>query len=215
MRDQIFVTSHEQKFTVLVVNSECSSWYHGDHFCCQFGIGEKRKILYGNGSAWDISWANPPLECVVNSIECYGSWVWVVYLFTYFGLFAWFFCRWNVTLRPEKLVFAGVDDRAATSSPTTPTTPTSPSEKSITMNNYLGFGLDAEIALDFHEAREQRPEKFSSRWAVIEGVFPPRVQSTTLFSGVFKKNQGCYIPTCTLADCAFLAQRLPSLSQRI
>ena len=75
------------------------------------------------------------------------------------------FSRWNVTLRPEKMAFAGVDEGAA-SSPTTPpspSTPVSPSEKAITMNNYLGFGLDAEIALDFHEARELRPEKFSSR----------------------------------------------------
>ena len=70
-----------------------------------------------------------------------------------------------MTLKPEKLVFAGVDEGTASSpvTPLSPTSPVSPSEKSITMNNYLGFGLDAEIALDFHEAREQRPEKFSSR----------------------------------------------------
>ena len=33
----------------------------------------------------------------------------------------------------------------------------------IFMNNYLGIGLDAEIALDFHQAREENPDKFSSR----------------------------------------------------
>lgn len=35
---------------------------------------------------------------------------------------------------------------------------------SVVMNNYLGIGLDAAIALDFHLAREENPEKFSSRW---------------------------------------------------
>ena len=70
-----------------------------------------------------------------------------------------------MTLKPERMVFGGVDEGAASSptTPTSPVSPVSPSERSIAMNNYLGFGLDAEIALDFHEAREQRPEKFSSR----------------------------------------------------
>ena len=36
-------------------------------------------------------------------------------------------------------------------------------QQSVVMNNYLGIGLDAAIALDFHLAREERPEKFSSR----------------------------------------------------
>ena len=34
---------------------------------------------------------------------------------------------------------------------------------SVVMNNYLGIGLDAAIALDFHPAREENLEKFSSR----------------------------------------------------
>ena len=31
------------------------------------------------------------------------------------------------------------------------------------MNNYFGLGLDAELCLDFHNRREENPEKFTSR----------------------------------------------------
>ena len=32
------------------------------------------------------------------------------------------------------------------------------------MNNYFGLGIDADLALDFHNAREENPDKFNSRW---------------------------------------------------
>ena len=35
-------------------------------------------------------------------------------------------------------------------------------EKSV-MNNYFGIGIDAKISLDFHNKREEKPEKSRSR----------------------------------------------------
>ena len=32
------------------------------------------------------------------------------------------------------------------------------------MNNYFGIGIEAELCLDFHNAREENPNKFNSRW---------------------------------------------------
>lgn len=31
------------------------------------------------------------------------------------------------------------------------------------MNNYFGIGIDADLCLDFHNAREENPNKFKSR----------------------------------------------------
>jgi len=33
------------------------------------------------------------------------------------------------------------------------------------MNNYFGIGIDADLCLDFHKAREENPDKFNSRQA--------------------------------------------------
>uniref|UniRef100_A0A671PM18 Diacylglycerol kinase n=1 Tax=Sinocyclocheilus anshuiensis TaxID=1608454 RepID=A0A671PM18_9TELE len=36
--------------------------------------------------------------------------------------------------------------------------------KIVHMNNYFGLGIDAEMSLDFHHAREEDPDKFNSRF---------------------------------------------------
>lgn len=38
-----------------------------------------------------------------------------------------------------------------------------PSLQIVQMNNYCGIGIDAELSLDFHQAREEEPGKFTSR----------------------------------------------------
>lgn len=33
----------------------------------------------------------------------------------------------------------------------------------LVMNNYFGVGIDADLCLGFHNAREENPERFNSR----------------------------------------------------
>jgi len=39
--------------------------------------------------------------------------------------------------------------------------------KMVAMNNYLGMGIDAELSLAFHLAREENPEKCTSRCRAV------------------------------------------------
>ena len=48
--------------------------------------------------------------------------------------------------------------------------------KMLTMNNYLGVGCGAGVALNFHRQRESRPELFKSR--IIN-----KVSITTILKG--------------------------------
>lgn len=57
--------------------------------------------------------------------------------------------RWDVTFKDKQLP---KEEKRVSPGPST-----------VVMNNYCGVGLDAAIALDFHLAREENPEKFSSR----------------------------------------------------
>ncbi|XP_037118931.1 diacylglycerol kinase theta-like isoform X4 [Syngnathus acus] len=59
--------------------------------------------------------------------------------------------RWTILLDAQELAENSADGRLE-------------APKIVHMNNYLGVGIDAELSLDFHQAREDDPEKFSSRF---------------------------------------------------
>ncbi|RUS69393.1 hypothetical protein EGW08_022844, partial [Elysia chlorotica] len=69
--------------------------------------------------------------------------------------------RWTVIFHPnekeqDETKMAIAND---TNSANTTEDPTS----IFVMNNYFGIGIDAELCLDFHIAREEKPDKFNSR----------------------------------------------------
>ncbi|XP_018899606.2 diacylglycerol kinase theta isoform X1 [Bemisia tabaci] len=67
--------------------------------------------------------------------------------------------RWTV-------VFHSDDDKPQPQVPNPAVVPSSTSEDNsqmYVMNNYFGIGLDADLCLDFHNAREENPDKFNSR----------------------------------------------------
>nr|XP_014352777.1 PREDICTED: diacylglycerol kinase theta [Latimeria chalumnae] len=61
--------------------------------------------------------------------------------------------RWTILLDAQEAVGDGPD---SISEPEPP--------KIIQMSNYCGIGIDAELSLDFHQAREEEPGKFNSSW---------------------------------------------------
>ncbi|KAK7489220.1 hypothetical protein BaRGS_00019598 [Batillaria attramentaria] len=69
--------------------------------------------------------------------------------------------RWTVIFHPNekeqdetKVAIANDTNSANTNEDPT---------KIFVMNNYFGIGIDAELCLDFHNAREEKPDKFNSR----------------------------------------------------
>ena len=71
------------------------------------------------------------------------------------------FDRWTVSMAPSESTVQPTSPRL----PATVMTKQSAEDNSsvLLMNNYFGIGIDAEVALDFHKAREEQPDKFKSR----------------------------------------------------
>ncbi|XP_054266246.1 diacylglycerol kinase theta-like isoform X2 [Macrosteles quadrilineatus] len=66
--------------------------------------------------------------------------------------------RWTVVFHPEDKG----DDKMQTTNSTAGST-SEDNTQIFVMNNYFGIGIDADLCLDFHNAREENPNKFNSR----------------------------------------------------
>ncbi|XP_051154844.1 diacylglycerol kinase theta isoform X3 [Leptopilina boulardi] len=60
--------------------------------------------------------------------------------------------RWTVVFHPEEKEDAAVAGSTSEDN-----------SQILVMNNYFGIGIDADLCLDFHNAREENPNKFNSR----------------------------------------------------
>ena len=84
------------------------------------------------------------------------------------------FCRWTVIFHPNE---KEQDETKKAILNDTPSANTNEDTTTIfVMNNYFGMGIDAELCLDFHTAREEKPDKFNSRWVgekILIKVMPP------------------------------------------
>ncbi|XP_041968678.1 diacylglycerol kinase theta isoform X3 [Aricia agestis] len=66
--------------------------------------------------------------------------------------------RWTVVFHPEDK-----QDEPKDLSKQIPCSQSEDNSQILVMNNYFGIGIDADLCLDFHNAREENPNKFNSR----------------------------------------------------
>ncbi|XP_055297893.1 diacylglycerol kinase theta isoform X7 [Sitodiplosis mosellana] len=70
--------------------------------------------------------------------------------------------RWTVVFHPEDKP-DDVAQKAPSNATVTGATQSEDNSQMLVMNNYFGIGIDADLCLDFHNAREENPNKFNSR----------------------------------------------------
>lgn len=73
--------------------------------------------------------------------------------------------RWTVVFYPEDKA----EDKEKLQQLANSTTGTTNEDNTqiFVMNNYFGIGIDADLCLDFHNAREENPNKFNSRYGAV------------------------------------------------
>ncbi|XP_033726446.1 diacylglycerol kinase theta-like isoform X2 [Pecten maximus] len=69
--------------------------------------------------------------------------------------------RWTVIFHPNEK--EQNDTRVAIANDTNSANTNEDTTTIFVMNNYFGIGIDADLCLDFHIAREEKPDKFNSR----------------------------------------------------
>ncbi|XP_077429540.1 diacylglycerol kinase theta isoform X2 [Vanacampus margaritifer] len=80
--------------------------------------------------------------------------------------------------------------------------------KVVYMNNYFGVGIDAELSLDFHQARQGDPDKFTSRFhnkGVYVKVGLQKISATrSLHREVQLQVDGCHVALPNIEGLIFL-----------
>ncbi|KAJ8672787.1 hypothetical protein QAD02_004047 [Eretmocerus hayati] len=71
--------------------------------------------------------------------------------------------RWTVVFHPEEKQEDRQDKQALVPNNAVAASTSEDNTQIFVMNNYFGIGLDAALCLDFHNAREENPNKFNSR----------------------------------------------------
>jgi diacylglycerol kinase (ATP) len=70
-------------------------------------------------------------------------------------------CRWTVIFHPNENETNEV--KVSLANETNTAQPNEDTTSIFVMNNYFGIGIDADLCLEFHRAREENPDKFNSR----------------------------------------------------
>ena len=73
--------------------------------------------------------------------------------------------RWTVVFHTDEKNTCDTDRPLplATAAQLPPGTQNEDNTQIFVMNNYFGVGIDADLCLEFHNAREENPNKFNSR----------------------------------------------------